>query len=648
MNAPPNAQTDPSQWPKRPIVLLGDKDGNPPTAADEVDFLIVREIQLDAGGRKVDHATFDYDLAGRGERLVDMQTPEGWSRVVEVRLPSEDPSGEDTVLFWGELTKQSLEIDDGEKAAITARVEPYHFGDPAEGQVVRRPGNTLTATIHQDLVFNPEIDGKLVNNRGSLKHPDHDYYVWLDPESSRTQTAKDYQEAEAFEWLLPHVIAALMWVCNPSEEFVDNLDVGDLLNDDIFAEAQPVKNLKLPAGLRLPQYLDRLLPPFGYDWTVDVSLDQNGNCVRRLRILKQGAGNKKQVYFQSPGEELDLTQSNTPRPRVDTDVGDITNEVLGLGALEERELTIELVRCWPEDKDGLAAEDLHKETGTEFKSNRNVWRKWAANLGGDYCGTRTDVAPIGDEPPDLTPYFTELVPKRRKAEPCLTRDASNERRRVFVEWWDPDADDGAGGGGKGKWRPAEGTFHWDLLEHEVGIYFDGNEIPAEIYAAGDDAKIRITCTIVGDARLSATSFKEEDSPSGRTIKIQLDLGDRFFDRKVQTTGEHQSVLKDEPYSADEKDDQDALQQYVDRLRKIADGARMEIEIPLFGIQLGYQIGDVITAIEGRNLNLSRKSPQSATKLYPHVAGLRWSFQAPQMTSLTLQFAEERIALEKIV
>ncbi len=599
-------------------VYLGDKAGNSPGEDDLVEFLQLIEISQFAGGEEIDIAQFEYDLAFTGERLQDVETQVGWNRVVEVCAYGDTGSELGDVLFSGETVVYGIDINpETERAAVTAALPHYLFGTPITGQKVLNPETGETVDYDIDIEFNPLVDGQILNNMSSEKDADLDYSLWIDPESVRNAQAEDYQQATAKEWTLEEALGTLQFAFNGDEEFVKNFQS---IGAEIFEDAPELKNVRIKRGVFLPEALDALLLPLGYNWYVKPVIEDDLTISRSIVVFKRGSGPEKQVYRQRVGEDLDLSLSEVTEKDLEWNILDSVNIVEGDGSLEASELTIEIWRTWPAEHDSLSADDLDKtDPDSEYYADadrRNVHRLWTAGEDGGLIGTREE---IPDKPPDLSEIFTDYVPKRRRLFPCLTyADSAKEKRRpVAIEWWNPknpaeDDDD--------KWEDVPPEWGATVLTEQMGILFSGRVPPPELVEAGSQARIRVTGTIQGDRRLVAVSNKPEYSPNSRDVKLFLDVSDRFHCRSRVAVGEFKSRFAESSFDADEVDDLDKLQEYVDTLVEVETAASLKAELPLFGLVFDIEVGDIVTAVDGLNISLNRLASSSGNKRYLQVTG----------------------------
>jgi hypothetical protein len=429
-------------------------------------------------------------------------------------------------------------------------------------------------------------------------------------------------------------------------------------------QSAALRNIELPRGKRLPQLLDELLPRFGYNWFVQPvteETDAEGAALdppivrNHIRVFELGKGNEVQLFLQrpaTPAPALNTAKSNVPDLDVELNWADVANEIVGQGTLEEWEATFELYRGWKEDEDDLTPDQLRmvddgkdvSDSESVFKQHPNAWRKWVLNEAGDYCETRVALldasAPIPNVPFDLKPLLgPNTEAKRRRFHHCLTKDLMGERRDVYLQYRDltvPDDDDPLA------WKsvPREGAEAWTnagfhVLEKECGIYFSGSTPPEalmiDLEESPGKARLRITACIRGDDRLQYTAVRQAQSPNANTIKLFVDLSHRFHSRSILSADIppinpeeptiYASALLKETYGDYTVDDTQLLTDYCNELRTLEQAARLSCEFEVAGIQTAYQIGQLVTKINGRNISFNRNSPEQAEKLYPQITAI---------------------------
>jgi hypothetical protein len=658
-------------------------DSDPMTGSDESPDYRFAELSLGSGAGRLDTAQFE--IVQRDKGLSDAHTPTEFSRKVEIRTPprtkdEKDAGVPDTTIFRGEFGICSVQYSETgtERLNARARVEQWYFGTPIVGYTVAKyvDPDYLYRTMHDDVVFNPEIDELVEGNRSDhyveittdpvstatdvLKR-----YVWIDPESVRSQSAETANGQYSSNWTLAQAVMSLCWLCNSSEEYIKNPDYAAL--NATCDGAPSVLNVSIPRGLYLPSALDLLLNPLGFLWRVDyVQMSDDADppvytTEMRIVVYKRGEGPEKNVTMQAWGENKDTRKTNVRMADIEWNVADTANIVTVFGAHLEVEGTFELKRSWIEEDDALTADQLRKgepiegeaETTSQYDSRPHVWRKWVLNEGGDYTGSRTVVKPItatfdintiqdDDNGTTVYPLGQNNVAKNRKFWPPLTKDPDGRRQDFLVEYLQP-----AEYGGTDEWINVltRENGHFEVLERECGILFTGITPPREIVDLGENARVRITACIRGDQRVSYTTAQATECPNGNDIAMVVNAETQFFKRRridyVDEYSENWSRFTEVGFlpttpTADERDDTTAMTTYANNLRDNESAARLSASITLEGFRPEYKRGDIITKIEGREISFDQNSKTALSRRYLQVTGITYT---PTETVLELETFE---------
>lgn len=644
--APANPEIETAKPAPKIVTWLGGTDASEALATGETTVWRPLQITRRAGGSALDTATFAYDHGAikRGSRITECVVTIRTSQV-QVRMLDEDDEPTGQAIAWGVISNRQLEIGrDSEREAITVRIDPHHFGNICRGYKVWDPLDSEATEIDEDIWFNPQIDGIIEGNR-STKTTTTDagtaWKLWLDPESVRRGPAETLQGATASQWTMTDAVLSLCSLLNPQELYITN-PTSEYL-ETIFDPADPPNpfNLRFPRGQYLPYYLDSLLEPYGFGWFIKLGFDDAGVMTRTIALFQRGVGENREILLQSPGEQLDLAETNLTDFGTDCSIADLANVVTGAGSKQEREVTIELYRGWPVAEDAFKADQLDRTwKDSEFWSHPNAWRLWVANEAGDYTGTRAsiDQRPING-PLDLSDVFDLWVPRRRRIDDCLTKDADFRRRPPFIEWYD-----GAEPVEANRWKPIEpGSV--TILNDQIGIYFTGATPPAYISDQDYFARVRITGTVQGDSRLTVRKTRRDTSINKLSVELFLDVSDRFHDREVQQTGTYASVLNAEAYGADERDDETALDTFVTNVQSVEDAAAMRGQFALHGLSFEYEIGDCINRVAGRRITLDRMSHTDPEERFMQVTGIQYDMQGHRTTLEVESLASKAFTLD---
>lgn len=577
----------------------------------------VLDVNISAGGSP-DTATLvrRLDRAGRMRNRTVSEL-----RYLTVEVWTRGPQGElDRPLFWGQMDTRLMRLTpNGESEIGTAAVRPFHFGNPLRGMLVwnEQAGDTLT--VEHDAEFNPLVDGQVRDNM-LYRQPTEgfpDYNLWILPESTRTATAWDQHgtSVSVLEWDLGSIVETLGKWLNAGQHYVEN----HRATEEEFLDAPAIKNIRLKRGQYLPQLLDAILPPYGYAWFLAHEKDEFGRITPRIATYQRGKGAKKAIKYPAVSGNATLEHSADNIDLV-ADLFRLSNQVRCDGSIIEKEVTLDLYRAWPEADDSTDIADMTKdESGA--KALGTVWRKWAYNEGGDLCGTRTTVAPIPDSVPSFDDIFGEgeWVVRRRRIEPCLTwEDAEHSRRKPVRVLYSVD-----GGSTYDDINPEWGCR---ILQDEIGVMFTANTPPAVLVDAGDDARIRVTGVVKGDKRITHTAERQSGNPQTNEAEIVLDVSDQFHSRERLASSSFFGSG-----DADEQDDATAIQEFAETIRSQRESVALQSSVSLFGLHFEYGIGDIITAIEGREIKLNRL-PNDEDGRYLQIVGITYDV-AGQRTRL---------------
>lgn len=644
----------------------------PSLKSDIVTNLKPVRVSITAGGQQLDYADFVWHitapLVNRGYQ------PASFTKMVDVVFPTEitgyddpDEGWIDTTLpnrraFGGDYNDELESVDATESLTGRAEFRPYLYGKAFDGPKVYSSSLVgSVALVGEDAVFNPMVDGAIHGN----KYPTDSIARWADPEWGKTP-ASIARNSEPVKWTLINVIKVMCEMCNDDEMFVKN----PVLNPDspIWADSPEIRDLQLATGQYLPQYLDQILHPLGYNWFLEHDngfevFDANHLAFQKPQIVifRKGVagydnttsldGTSANLKFQAPGSSLDLSESNVNEYEIHRRIGDAVTGVRIFGDKLRAEVTLPLYPCWKAEKDALTGADLSIKEGAEYAANKHVHRLWCANEGNDYFELRADPDPypIG-EAPDLDEIFKMDVPgsdfihttclkRRRVLDDPLTFQGGNlnerVRRKVLLEYREsPDS----------SWVEISSKVgSWDLLGDQIGIMFVDDEPPADIMAAfaSGDMEMRITGTIASDHYLHNV-VENTDSEygdyyvtggvQGRLNMLTMRMPDRYRhwfvvgceDPDDRNLEDHpfKSALLDDPAGADVYDDRAALATYAAQIIKPMLHAEIDGTFLIPGFSLEYRIGMLIEEIEGRSIMLSAATSESGNA-FMQITGIQW-------------------------
>lgn len=633
-----------SQPPTLFQVWLGRLDsdpGDPPPFEWYPSFYPVTS-HLMANGRRDDVITIQ---VAEPERIMDLKSglmlggKALMNRQVQIRALDED--GEPTILVaWGMISRMPILVDgDSEIYSIEARIGDEHFGSRCEGYPIFDPLGESRVDIPMAIQFNPEIDGIIEPNMSDKLDAEEasGFHYVLNPESIRTDASKELQSQTASLWRLSDAVHSICFWLNPDERFIENPTVSDV--EAAFAARNDLlKNVTIPLGTSLPDALDILLNPLEYGWHLVHTLDDDIRTTS-IRFYQRGTGRKRNLQMQRPGEARDITKTQVIAFDAMASIIDMANRIVCWGAVERREVTVNLVKAWDPAYDTQHLYQLREKS--EFAiAHPEVGRKWVLDTAGDYIGLRPELT----APADLSGVFTaDPMLKRRKFERCLSQhlDADDRESNGYrVDWYNENAPGAVDHTDKHDpgWQRVKWPF--SVLEKEAGIVFDGETPPLQLWSIiyggnPDKARVRITATLVGDKRVKGDAVRLASSKHSLDIPLTLDVSDKFQDSRVDNSTNYGSIFYGDP--TDARNDTTAIQTYAEQIRTAEDALRLDTSIPLEGCNHPeYQIGDVLPLIKGRNLPLDL-----ATERFPQIVGIVHHFQSQQVELLLESVRKER-------
>lgn len=636
--------------------------------------LRVLEVHQSMGGRKLDHAVLTYDLGAPGFKqyvqnldLAQLQFPSpngpqslsGKEVVITATAPGK-PQGK--VVHWGKITNMEIDVGKDEGIQIVSRMERTHFGLPLGFQFVWNPLISQVVEVDHDVVFNPEVDGVGIigNKRVGTENIPVSTPLFIDPGSTEsaasntlqrtTQSTPDQADRIAelafTNWNLVDAVEFICWSCNRPQKYVTNPTRSELLRV-LNADLGILKNHRLRPDLYLNEALDELLAPYGYSWKIEYTSATS----RKIVIVQNGVGEKMVVLWQPAGSKLDIAKQNADLVRIDYDASMAITGVLAVGSFTEIEATFELMPAWDKADDNTPLAKLLKNGVVDWDNNpryHRVWRDWVLNEAGDYPRAwNTLFKPNGCDEQANSFLITEfaghadVVPRRRKFLPMLTRGPDGQPLGQVggcdVEWWNPRRAGGLGAGWDKLWTNVP-MLECRLLEKECGIKFTGSIPPVMIMRQGNDARVRITATYRSDYRIYFGAGRRNSSTNPDENTAVLDVGRRFHWRGLHRGSKYFSDVSGGRKQADLVDGREALRRFAIAAREAYDQAQCSGSIRLEGCNhWQYDLGNLITKVEGRNLALGVTKPAAEQPVrYPQLLGISYY---PQVQSTLLSIAE---------
>ena len=227
------------------------------------------------------------------------------------------------------------------------------------------------------------IDGRTQFNRSSKTQSEsmgpetNDIHLWTHPEMADAWNSQVFNNQTRSEWTLKTAVLSLCSLLNDLETFIYNPCDTEL--SAVFTGATvPLRDIRIPIGTYLPQALDQLLIPHGYNWY----LDYTTATMPTIRLFKIGSGTQKTLKLQMPSSSLDLTLSNVNRLSIDSNIADSFNEVTVCGDYKRYEVTVPLYAAWNSTVDAWEPYRLAQDS-SDFEENQSGWRLGLANEAGD-------------------------------------------------------------------------------------------------------------------------------------------------------------------------------------------------------------------------------------------------------------------------
>ncbi|TWT49009.1 hypothetical protein KOR42_39250 [Thalassoglobus neptunius] len=607
-------------------VYLTDRDGSI-TDEDEQPHLSAELIRHGVG-REVE-CRIAYNSASYRNRIGDESLDWPMESRVEVWMVRREQGRSGRIettrefaLFAGLITSHELAMTENqEHRYFVATVPDEWFGELIEGPLVYSYLDAAEVVHASDLEFNPKVDGLVVANMvapGQARNP-LSIPIWVDPESVRSQTAIDNYHGTPSAWTIRGAIRALCGIANSGEDNLANPSLENI--DQATSNASEIKNISLPRGRRLDEYLSGLLPRYGVNWCVDFAVSEDESFQPRIRIYELGRGPVSNLRIGRFNSTTSFASFNVDQIQISADIRDVTTHLVVTGARREREVTVELYRGWPTSEDAtVAVSSVDQRAG----------RKWIANEGGDY----TDLRPEINDPIEL--FGEGPVPRRRVIEHCLTYlEGTEVRRPPVIEY---STDDG------GNWSIVDGSdpenpglgLRPSILPTEIGIWFTDEELPSELLETNpENLRLRITGTVRDDTALKFETLDgDNQSMLAGTVTRHIDASDQFYDRRRQSTGDAASVLTGEH---DNRDDQSELEEYARTLLSQMDAMQLVARISIPWLATGYKIGDIVEKVEGREINLRRSWGVDGTGDRMQIVGLEYfNSNGQQRTELITQ------------
>lgn len=618
-----------------------------------INYLHPLEIGRSAMGKSLDYAEFElqnFPQQTKARYVFDIKLIDDLEQK-RCQVYMTDEAGNNKMIHWGWIDSKTVQIDRSERQVVRSRVQPYHFGDPIRGMRVWNPFVSAAVDSLEQIVFNPQLDGRIANNQSNIFDDTGHYNLFLHPECQRSTNSIAANGATHVNgWSLLHACYYLCKSANGTETFISN-PTFDELEAVLPGDETILRNHAQPFGEYLPAHLDALLEPYGYGWYVNLD-----DGFPKIAVFKRGVGEPVYGSLQPIGERIDLDFSNAEETGITTDVANqLANRIEIYGDTVMVEGTWELAPAWHPDYDSLpldptSADKLTLHGGTtnawdSLPALARVWRDWILNEAGDYTGLRSDARltkPYDFNAAAGIPGLCFMA-RRRRFLPCLSLGADGrpvgEHHGCVVEAYRYDrAPDSPVLLPTGTWQPIERLLDAhacsiQILDKECGIRFCGHDIPHDLVQYGAaGTRIRVTATVEMDARVAA-SLPAGALPSANAFGVfrVVDVGSRFKSRGVLALSK---FFEAAPFASTAVDDRPKAQALAAELLANWNQASISgnVSLPLDWVNASICLGRPFSGIGGRNISFltTRVNPQK----YPSVTAIKYDF-VNQKTLVTL-------------
>jgi hypothetical protein len=141
-------------------------------------------VEASIGGGRGDAAVIEQHLMprepGLGAGLIATQFAQQPCEIVRI-----GGAGAREVLHRGFVSAAGVQLVDTSTIRFTSRLDSYHFGEPVAGQVAWNPLQNIHSDTGERIVFNPEVDGRVLPNCSNRLHSFLNCPLFLHPESQR-------------------------------------------------------------------------------------------------------------------------------------------------------------------------------------------------------------------------------------------------------------------------------------------------------------------------------------------------------------------------------------------------------------------------------------------------------------------------------
>jgi hypothetical protein len=562
------------------------------------------------------------------------------------------------------------------------------FDAPIPGAILRNSGivsatQSITA-IPTDLPaqFNP---GGLPNctpdgymNGFTTNGEDQRYPIFLDPlVIAQGGDQRTY-------WTLAKALRYLLFTMNPDQTYVNNPDGGYL--DGLLVSPSASGDTTMPircpdtpiTGKDWPGTVNRLISNSGFGTNFQLTT-VGGLPVTNWNVFANQSGTVKQLYLSGRGTPFDARLFNLQSSNIHRDLADVVNQVTVVGGLDRWEASFVLAPGFEMSAvDGLVANiPTFNRGNSTLETDYRLYVLDECGEGHYKIGDTTQVntpAKLDDlfgAPVAGVPQYAQR--RRPGIGKLITVDPTTNMPYGAKLAISADYDTGQTKGpglwdGTGTWQVITSTT-WQMLDDRLGIEITdhnpnsweiGTGTPAEFasifyygvvrgiekqcaFVSGSSFWLRLTCVVESDQALSQTAVPTGNSPLPQPIERTVDASDRYHNEFVDFPSQFNSTGSSD---LNPRNNNAAALAEAQAMRLNQESGVLSGPVTIPRLTTYYQVGDRISAIEGRNLGL-RTDQGTGNPIYPVVVGRRFEFGPDgQYTILELSDAGTRRSMAK--
>jgi hypothetical protein len=474
------------------------------------------------------------------------------------------------------------------------------------------------------------------------------------------------------------------WIPDPDfEDLVELLDSRVPKEGGVYDPDDPDTNDADPIVVRdfdasnrpWPEALADLLSlhGFGFRWTFGLGDSSPSNGVEIYRLDADGSHAAKVVDLDKAGSALDPAKNTAWRFTLSRDGNAIVNAFeLDVPTRRVEASFVLALGYIPLEGDETASDRTNyllanlALPGTNAQA-RDAYRLYVADEDGSGHWDLTSEEWVEGEPLDLSTIFpptddgdvTYVVRRRPGSATLFTKDDKGKPRKVqLAVSRDYSGASPAVWDGTGHWQPIKSG--WTLLEDRLGIRVECED--PESWAigdyAGDDPQeqsktlrgitsqanpsapntrfyLRLTTVVDSDRSPVWSAARRQASPTKFERRRRVDAQDHFRMDTVSQWSAYAGDVDADGEDVDVRDDTGEALALASQLRSAHETPPLVGSIVIPGISTAFAIGDRVSRIRGRDVDLRRNAgaAQGEAPNYPRVVGVSITLGEGQATSI---------------